>query len=100
MSSGTYLIRNIKTGQTLAFIRDYAASLTNVHPQSGDNTIDLEKFGDGLILSGGNNKCLSAQWNVGSAGSFDYAGVSYACESMYQFQLPDPYLNADTDQFG
>lgn len=30
-------------------------------------------------LSGGNNKCLSAQWNAEHEGGVDYAAVSYAC---------------------
>jgi hypothetical protein len=81
LPSGKYLVRNVKTGQTLAFIRDVAASRTNVYPQSGDNPIDMERYGDGMILSGGNSKCLSAQWNIGSTGSFNHAGVSYGCQS-------------------
>lgn len=30
-------------------------------------------------ISGGNNKCASAQWSTDYEGGVDYAAVSYAC---------------------
>lgn len=40
----------------------------------------LSQFeGNAARLSGGNNKCASAQWSYEVEGGVDYAAVSYAC---------------------
>lgn len=35
--------------------------------------------GNQARISGGNNKCASAQWDANYEGGVDYAAVAYAC---------------------
>ncbi|GAA5915093.1 uncharacterized protein JCM6883_003268 [Sporobolomyces salmoneus] len=74
---GNYVITNVKTGQQLTFSRD--GGTTNFYPQSGGDPVAIQFAGNAARISGGNNKCASAQWSYDFEGGVDYAAVSYAC---------------------
>ncbi|KAM0752858.1 hypothetical protein T439DRAFT_323469 [Meredithblackwellia eburnea MCA 4105] len=74
---GAYIITNVATGQTLSFIRE---TTMNVYPQDTARSVDIQFNSLGQArISGGNNKCISAQWTVSGGRGFDNAAVSYAC---------------------
>ncbi|GAA5950587.1 hypothetical protein JCM3765_000541 [Sporobolomyces pararoseus] len=74
---GNYVITNVQTGQQLTFSRE--AGTTNFYPQSGGDPVAIQFAGNAARISGGNNKCASAQWSYDFEGGVDYAAVSYAC---------------------
>ncbi|GAA5824332.1 hypothetical protein JCM5353_007028 [Sporobolomyces roseus] len=74
---GNYVITNVATGQQLSFAREDGT--TNFYPQSGGDPVEIQFAGNAARLSGGNNKCASAQWSYDFEGGVDYAAVSYAC---------------------
>ncbi|GAA6022754.1 hypothetical protein JCM11491_005569 [Sporobolomyces phaffii] len=74
---GNYVITNVQTGQQLTFARE--SGTTNFYPQSGGDPVAIQFAGNAARISGGNNKCASAQWSYDFEGGVDYAAVSYAC---------------------
>ncbi|GAA5939331.1 uncharacterized protein JCM15063_004489 [Sporobolomyces koalae] len=74
---GNYVITNVQTGQQLSFAREDGT--TNFYPQSGGDPVAIQFAGNAARISGGNNKCASAQWSYDFEGGVDYAAVSYAC---------------------
>ncbi|GAA5874219.1 hypothetical protein JCM16303_005779 [Sporobolomyces ruberrimus] len=74
---GNYVITNVQTGQQLTFSRE--TGTTNFYPQSGGDPVAIQFAGNAARISGGNNKCASAQWSYDFEGGVDYAAVSYAC---------------------
>ncbi|KAK4048120.1 hypothetical protein OIV83_004990 [Microbotryomycetes sp. JL201] len=75
--SGTYVFENAATGQVLSFSRQ--GGTTNFYPNDDGSSVDVQ-FADGAArISGGNNKCASAQWSYDVEGGVDHAAVSYAC---------------------
>lgn len=78
LSDGKYTVKNLKTGQFLAFVREQT---TNIIPVDFTSTVDVQKMNNGHIISGGNQECLSAQFSRNVGGGADNAGVAYACES-------------------
>ncbi|KAM0790977.1 hypothetical protein ACM66B_004279 [Microbotryomycetes sp. NB124-2] len=74
---GSYVFENVATGQVLSFLRQ--GGTTNFYPNDDGSSVDVQ-FADGAArLSGGNNKCTSAQWSYDVEGGVDHAAVSYAC---------------------
>ncbi|GAA5837745.1 hypothetical protein JCM3766R1_000572 [Sporobolomyces carnicolor] len=74
---GNYVITNVQTGQQLSFSRE--SGVTNFYPQSGGDSVAIQFAGGAARISGGNNKCASAQWSYDVEGGVDHAVVSYAC---------------------
>ncbi|SCV69201.1 BQ2448_2221 [Microbotryum intermedium] len=72
-----YVFKNVATGQQLSFRRD---SVTNFFPSlRGGDSLEVQ-FEDGAArISGGNNKCASAQWSYDIEGGVDAFAASYAC---------------------
>ncbi|ORY49724.1 hypothetical protein BCR35DRAFT_310774 [Leucosporidium creatinivorum] len=75
--SGNYVLENAATGQVLAFSRE--GGTTNFYPGDAGDSIEIQFDGNAARLSGGNNKCASAQWSYDVEGGVDHAAVSYAC---------------------
>ncbi|KWU43391.1 hypothetical protein RHOSPDRAFT_34995 [Rhodotorula sp. JG-1b] len=73
---GNYILTNVATGQTLSFSR---SDVTNFVPQSSGEPVAIQFNGNQARISGGNNKCASAQWDANYEGGVDYAAVAYAC---------------------
>ncbi|KAK4055414.1 hypothetical protein OIO90_003252 [Microbotryomycetes sp. JL221] len=77
LGDGQYVIENVATGQVLSFSRE--GGTTNFYPNDSGDSVQVQ-FADGAArLSGGNNKCVSAQWSYDTEGGVDHAAVSYAC---------------------
>ncbi|POY74758.1 hypothetical protein BMF94_2234 [Rhodotorula taiwanensis] len=74
--AGNYVLTNVATGQTLSFSR---SGVTNFFPQAGNDPVSIQFNGNQARISGGNNKCASAQWDANYEGGVDYAAVAYAC---------------------
>ncbi|GAA5853183.1 hypothetical protein JCM8547_000231 [Rhodosporidiobolus lusitaniae] len=75
--AGNYVFTNVKTGQTLSFTR--SDSTTDFYPQDSADSVAVQFSNGAARISGGNNKCASAQWSYDVEGGVDYAAVSYAC---------------------
>ncbi|GAA5918663.1 hypothetical protein JCM5296_005461 [Sporobolomyces johnsonii] len=75
--AGNYVFTNVATGQTLSFTRN--GDTTDFYPQNDGDSLAVQFAGNAARLSGGNNKCASAQWSYEFEGGVDYAAVSYAC---------------------
>ncbi|GAA5995278.1 uncharacterized protein JCM10292_005073 [Rhodotorula paludigena] len=77
--AGNYVFTNVKTGQQLSFSR--SSDTTDFYPVDADEgeALAVQFFGSAARLSGGNNKCASAQWDADTDGGVDHAAVSYAC---------------------
>ncbi|GAA5934729.1 hypothetical protein JCM1841_006213 [Sporobolomyces salmonicolor] len=75
--AGNYVFTNVATGQILSFTRN--GDTTDFYPQDDGESLALQFAGNAARLSGGNNKCASAQWSYEFEGGVDYAAVSYAC---------------------
>ncbi|SCZ97274.1 BZ3500_MvSof-1268-A1-R1_Chr4-2g07103 [Microbotryum saponariae] len=75
--NGNYVFENVATGQQLSFRRD---SVTNFFPSLRDGDSLEVQFENGAArISGGNNKCASAQWSYDVEDGVDAFAVSYAC---------------------
>ncbi|KAI5474675.1 hypothetical protein MNV49_002669 [Pseudohyphozyma bogoriensis] len=74
---GTYLFTNLATNQTLSFTR--STTLTNLYPIKNGSALQVQFSGNQARLSGGNGKCVSAQWQSTVGRGYDNAAVSYAC---------------------
>ncbi|SGY74050.1 BQ5605_C005g03337 [Microbotryum silenes-dioicae] len=75
--NGNYVFENVATGQQLSFRRD---SITNFFPSLSDGDSLEVQFENGAArISGGNNKCASAQWSYDVEDGVDAFAVSYAC---------------------
>ncbi|GAA5824707.1 hypothetical protein JCM11251_005310 [Rhodosporidiobolus azoricus] len=76
--AGEYVFTNVKTGHVLGFSRN--SGTTDFFPLDGGDSVSVQFSNDGSArISGGNNKCASAQWSYEVEGGVDYAAVSYAC---------------------
>ncbi|BGP03039.1 secreted protein [Rhodotorula toruloides] len=75
--AGNYVLTNVKTGKQLAFSRQ--GDTTDFYPGDGGDPVAIQFSGSMARISGGNNKCASAQWSADYEGGVDYAAVSYAC---------------------
>ncbi|BGO95085.1 hypothetical protein NBRC10512_006368 [Rhodotorula toruloides] len=75
--AGNYVLTNVKTGKQLAFSRQ--GNTTDFYPGDGGDPVEIQFSGSMARISGGNNKCASAQWSTDYEGGVDYAAVSYAC---------------------
>ncbi|GAA5862387.1 hypothetical protein JCM1840_004164 [Sporobolomyces johnsonii] len=76
LSSGSYTITNVATGQSLT----YDPNGNDVTPQAGNGTpVSIMGYGGGVswvrLQIGDKDKCLSSQWG----GSYNLAGVMYSC---------------------
>ncbi|GAA6056965.1 hypothetical protein JCM3770_001989 [Rhodotorula araucariae] len=76
--AGSYIFTNVKTGKTLSFARN--SGTTDFFPSDGGDPVEVQFFGTAARISGGNNKCASAQWSYDVEGGVDHAAVSYACK--------------------
>ncbi|GAA5853532.1 hypothetical protein JCM9279_001304 [Rhodotorula babjevae] len=76
--AGNYVFTNVKTGQSLDFPRNDGT--TDFFPTDGASTVAVQFSGNAARISGGNNKCASAQWSYDVEGGVDHAAVSYACK--------------------
>ncbi|BGP27231.1 secreted protein [Rhodotorula toruloides] len=75
--AGNYVLTNVQTGKQLAFTRQ--GDTTDFYPGDGRGPVAIQFSGSMARISGGNNKCASAQWSADYEGGVDYAAVSYAC---------------------
>lgn len=48
-------------------------------PGTDERDLPPQFNGNQARISGGNNKCASAQWDANYEGGVDYAAVAYAC---------------------
>ncbi|GAA5940478.1 hypothetical protein JCM3775_004807 [Rhodotorula graminis] len=76
--AGNYVFTNVKTGKSLDFPRNDGT--TDFFPSDGASAVAVQFFGNAARISGGNNKCASAQWSYDVEGGVDHAAVSYACK--------------------
>ncbi|BGP42974.1 hypothetical protein JCM10449v2_006989 [Rhodotorula kratochvilovae] len=76
--AGSYIFTNVKTGKTLSFARN--SGTTDFFPADDGGAVEVQFFGTAARISGGNNKCASAQWSYDVEGGVDHAAVSYACK--------------------
>ncbi|BGP19549.1 hypothetical protein JCM10213_000149 [Rhodosporidiobolus nylandii] len=74
---GNYVFTNVKTGKVLSFTR--SSDTTDFFPSDSSDSLAVQFSNGAARLSGGNNKCASAQWSYDVEGGVDYAAVSYAC---------------------
>ncbi|GAA5979636.1 hypothetical protein JCM11641_007897 [Rhodosporidiobolus odoratus] len=75
--AGNYVFTNVKSGKVLSFTR--SSDTTDFFPGADSSPLSVQFSNGAARLSGGNNKCASAQWSYDVEGGVDHAAVSYAC---------------------